>query len=50
MELEYTVECVFPIVISFEFRMGQLRYAGQREYAPHFIISPMILQVKYSII
>ena len=30
------VECIFPMVISFEFRMEHHREDDHREYAPHF--------------
>ena len=30
------VGCVFPVVIWSEFRLGQQRDDGHREYTPHF--------------
>ena len=30
------VGCIFPVILSFEFRMGQHRDDGHQEDAPHF--------------
>ena len=37
MYRKYKVGCVFTMVISSEFRMGQYRENGHREDEPHFI-------------
>ena len=36
------VGCIFPMVISSEFRMGQFRDDDHRRDAPHFIIWPIL--------
>ena len=36
LEVTYKVGCIFPMVISSEFRMRQYRYDDHREHAPYF--------------
>ena len=44
---KYKVECIFQMVISSEFRMGQYRDDDHRDYELHFIGEPQGKLVSY---